>query len=336
MAAKNTFDKYLKQKAAFVEKGLKKYISQLKNTPKILTDAMDYSLNAGGKRVRPVLLIAAAEAFGKKADDVLAAAGAVEMLHTYSLIHDDLPSMDNDSLRRGKPTNHKVFGEDTSLLAGDAMLTYVFEVFSSINSKNISPADTLTALNMLAKYGGAQGMVGGQTSDVFAEGLITGKLPRITKIKKDSKVMKSKKLEYFLLPPAAKEVSAAEVLKYIHTNKTGALIKASVLCGAVLGGAKGEDLKQMGIYADNIGLVFQVVDDILDVTVSEKKLGKSGSDAQRGKLTYVTLYGVDYSRDYAHKLVTKAKEALSKIKGMKQDKKDALADMADFFISRTL
>ena len=167
----NTFDVYMKERAKLVEKNLSKYISKIENAPKILTDAMDYSLQAGGKRVRPILLMATAEAFGKKATDVMPAACAVEMLHTYSLIHDDLPCMDNDSLRRGKPTNHKVFGEDLALLAGDALLTYVFEVFAQNGKvKANGPENTLNALLHFANCAGASGMVGAQGGSIVNAG----------------------------------------------------------------------------------------------------------------------------------------------------------------------
>lgn len=320
------FEKYLIKNAAFTEKYLKAYISKLKNAPQVLKDAMGYSLTAGGKRVRPVLLLAAAEAFGLRREHAAPAAAAVEMLHTYSLIHDDLPSMDNDSLRRGRPTNHMVYGEDTALLAGDGMLTYVFDVFSQ--TKNVPPQNVLAAINCLAKNAGPEGMVGGQTADVFAEGLIKNDLKRIKKLKN----FKTKKLNYFLLPASVKNVSAQAVLKYIHMGKTAALIKASVECGALLAGAKGEALKNIRVYADNIGLVFQVADDILDVTATAKQLGKSNSDAQNGKLTYVTLFGLDYSKKYAAQLTTNAKKALDKIKGKNLE---PLYAMADFFTTRT-
>lgn len=328
------FEKILKQKAVFTEKILKKYISALKGAPSVLKDAMDYSLSAGGKRVRPALLLLTAKAFGLKEEYAAPAACAVEMLHTYSLIHDDLPSLDNDSLRRGRPTNHMVFGEDTALLAGDGMLTYVFQVFSS--AKNIAAENVLKALNAFAAYAGPEGMVGGQTADVFAEGLVTSDLKRIKKIKTQTPALKNKKPDYFLLPAGAKEVSAAAVLKYIHVGKTAALIKASVECGALLAGAEGENLKHIKNYAGNIGLVFQVADDILDVTVSEKKLGKSGSDAQRGKLTYVSLYGIEYSKKYARELVANAKRALDKIKIKDRALLEPLYGMADYFIERGL
>ncbi len=332
------FNKYLKERAQLVEKNLSKWIDKIPNSPKILTDAMAYSLQAGGKRVRPVLVMATAEAFGKKASDVLPAACALEMLHTYSLIHDDLPCMDNDDLRRGKPTNHKVFGEDLSLLAGDALLTYVFEVFAQNGKvKAIGAANTLQALQNFAHRAGASGMVGGQTADVYAEGMGTQEATslRAEKLKKTSKKLADKSLRYFLLPPTTKETTPETVLRYIHANKTGALIRASVETGALLAGAKGADLKYIQQYADCIGLVFQIVDDILDVTASAKQLGKSNSDAQNGKLTFVSLFGLEGSRKHAQLLIANAQKALDRLKNVKRKNLAPLYAMAEFFKTRT-
>jgi len=323
------FELFLKKQALFIEKYLDKYVSRLDGAPAILKDAMAYSLQAGGKRLRPTLLLTTAKAFGLKPENAAPAAAAIEMLQTYSLIHDDLPCMDNDSLRRGKPTNHKVFGEDTALLAGDGLLTYVFEIFAEAKAK---PENVLKSLAFLARAAGPQGMVGGQVADVFAEGLPANNLKRVKQIKKESKTLAKKNINYFLLPEKNKEISAEAVLKYIHVNKTGALIKASVLCGALLAGAKGKDLENIEIYSENTGLVFQVADDILDVTADAKQLGKSNSDAERGKLTYVSLYGLDYSKNYARLLVSNAKKALDKINNKNLA---PLYDMADFFIERT-
>lgn len=332
------FDTYLKQRANLVEKHLAKYIAKIPNSPKILTDSMDYSLQAGGKRVRPILAMATAEAFGKKAADVMPAACALEMLHTYSLIHDDLPCMDNDDLRRGKPTNHKVFGEDLALLAGDALLTYVFEVFAQNGKvKNIGAENTLAALQNFAHRAGASGMVGGQTADVYAEGMGTqdATSQRAEKLKKSSKKLSSKNIHYFLLPPTVKETTPENVLRYIHANKTGALICASVETGALLAGAKGADLKHIRQYADCIGLVFQIVDDILDVTASAKQLGKSNSDTEHGKLTFVSLFGLEGSRKHAQLLIAKAQKSLDALKNVKRKNLAPLYAMAEFFKTRT-
>ncbi|MBR4355465.1 MAG: polyprenyl synthetase family protein [Elusimicrobiaceae bacterium] len=334
----NKFDTYLKERAKLVEKNLAKYIAKIPNSPKILTDAMDYSLQAGGKRVRPVLLMATAEAFGKKAQDVLPAACAVEMLHTYSLIHDDLPCMDNDDLRRGKPTNHKVFGEDLALLAGDALLTYVFEVFAQNGKiKSIGAGNTLSALLNFAHCAGASGMVGGQTADVYAEGMGTQEAHsfRADKLRRSSKLLTKKTLHYFMLPPQVKETTPETILNYIHANKTGALIRGSVETGALLAGAKGSDLKYIQQYANCIGLVFQIVDDILDVTSSVKQLGKSNSDDKNGKLTFVSLYGLEGSRKHAQLLIAKAQKALGCLKNVRQKNLWPLYEMAEFFKTRT-
>ena len=217
----NDFNQYLKERAKLVEKNLSKYIGQIKNAPKILTDSMDYSLQAGGKRVRPILLMATAEAFGKKAADVMPAACAVEMLHTYSLIHDDLPSMDNDSLRRGKPTNHKVFGEDLSLLAGDALLTYVFETFAKNGKvKAVGAENTINALINFANCAGASGMVGGQTADVYAEGMGTSDAAsvRAEKIKKESKKLAGQILKIFYASPHRQRTYARNRFK-LHSRQ---------------------------------------------------------------------------------------------------------------------
>ncbi|MCL2888306.1 MAG: polyprenyl synthetase family protein [Elusimicrobia bacterium] len=331
------FEKYLKSKAAYVEKSLAEYIDGLAGAPEILKDAMNYSLSAGGKRVRPVLVMAAAEAFGKKYSDVTAAACAFEMVHTYSLIHDDLPSMDNDALRRGKPTNHKVFGEDTALLAGDALLTYAFEVFARNGDvKAVGPARTLRALAVFANGAGAQGMVGGQTADVFAEGLTVNNLKRVKKIKSESKTLARKNIKYFLVPETIKEINAETVLSYIHANKTGALIRTAIEAGAVLAGAAEQDIENMRRYGTAMGLAFQIVDDILDVTVSEKKLGKSGSDAANKKLTFVSLYGLETSRKYAKFVIEEAVAALNCVRGLNKKAAAPLYDMADFFLKRSM
>jgi geranylgeranyl diphosphate synthase type II len=329
------FEVLLSDKAKEIEKNLKKQISLIKNTPQIIKDSMAYSLNAGGKRVRPALLCWTAEAFGLKSLDVMPAACAIEMIHTYSLIHDDLPSMDNDDLRRGKPTNHKIFGEDLSLLAGDALLTYAFETLARNGAiKKVGAQNTLNALAALALRGGVGGMIGGQVSDIFAEGLLEGKSKRAAKLA-PLKYFKNKKPVYYLLPSEAKEVSAAEILKYIHKNKTGALIIAAAEMGALLAGAEGENLKNIRKYAAAIGFAFQVADDILDATSTAKKLGKTNSDAQNKKLTYVTLFGLEESKNAALKAVKEAACALNKLNLKDASKLKPLHYMAQFIVSRT-
>ncbi|MDR0952904.1 MAG: polyprenyl synthetase family protein [Elusimicrobiota bacterium] len=330
-----TFENYLNAQAKKVEEGINKQLKKIKNAPQIIIDAMAYSLNAGGKRVRPFLALETAKAFDLKTNDAMAAACAIEMVHTYSLIHDDLPSMDNDDLRRGKPTNHKVFGEDLSLLAGDGLLTFAFETLAQNGSiKTVGPARTLKAVLSLANYAGVSGMVGGQVSDIFAEGLMEGKSKRAAKLT-PLKYFKGKKPAYYLLPSEFKEVSAATILNYIHTNKTGALITTSVEMGALLAGVEGQNLKNIKKYAAAIGFAFQVVDDILDITATKKQLGKSNSDAENKKLTYATLFGLEASRQAAKNALADAQKALGSLKNVKAQNLTNLYAMAEFIVSRS-
>ena len=330
------FDTHLKKYTSFVEKGLKAEIKKIKNAPQIIIDAMAYSLEAGGKRLRPVLTLATAEIFGADKKDILPAACAVEMLHTYSLIHDDLPAMDNDSLRRGRPTNHKVYGTDLAILAGDGLLTYAFETLSNLqNNKKIKPQNLNFAINSLARFGGVRGMIGGQVADIFAEGILEGKSKRAQILLKNKLFKGSRLPHYFLLPKESKEISAAALLNYIHTNKTGALITTAVEVGALLGGAEGINLKNIKNYASKIGFAFQVVDDILDATVTAKQLGKSNSDAENKKLTFVTLYGLEESKKAAQKAVQEAHKALDNLKNVVKEKTVLLHELADFFLSRS-
>ena len=330
------FKTYLKNRADFVEKGLKAELKKIKNAPQIIIDAMAYSLQAGGKRLRPILTLATAEVFGADKKDILPAACAVEMLHTYSLIHDDLPAMDNDSLRRGRHTNHKVYGEDLAILAGDGLLTYAFETLSNLsNNKKIKPQNLALAIKSLANLGGVSGMIGGQVADIFAEGILEGKSKRAQILLKNKLFKGSKAPQYFLLPKECKEVSASALLTYIHANKTGALITTAVEIGALLAGATGENLKNIKTYAGTIGFAFQVVEDILDATAPAKQLGKSNSDAENKKLTFVTLYGLDTAKLAAKKAVESAIKALNNLKGVKKEKLVPLYDLASFFLSRS-
>ena len=328
-----SFEILLAKKAKEVETALKKQISLVANAPQIIKDSMAYSLEAGGKRVRPALVCWTAQAFGLKPAAVMPAACALEMIHTYSLIHDDLPSMDNDDLRRGKPTNHKIYGEDIALLAGDGLLTYAFEVIArNAAVKSVGAANTLRATAALAHYAGASGMVGGQVADIFAEGLLEGKSKRAAKLS-PLKYFKNKKPLYYLLPAQSREVCAASVLEYIHKNKTGALITAAVETGALLAGAQRGNLKNIRRYARATGFAFQVVDDILDATATKKQLGKSNSDASNKKLTYVALFGLEASKKAAGRALKEALAALAAIKNAKDLK--PLEDMAKFIVSRS-
>ncbi len=238
--------------------------------------AMEYSLRAGGKRLRPILMTETAEMCGGNADTVIPFAAAMEMIHTYSLIHDDLPCMDNDDLRRGKPTNHKVFGEGMAVLAGDALLNKAFEITSACT--DIAPEKVLRAINMLAVSSGTEGMIGGQVIDIESEG---------------------------------KPITLDE-LRYLHSLKTGAIIRSACTIGALLGGGSEEDIAACDEYALNLGIAFQICDDILDVVGDEEKLGKPvGSDEASGKNTYVSLIGLDRSKELAAEFTEKAVNALA-------------------------
>lgn len=262
---------YLARQKALVEEALDASLSA--TNPQTIYQSMRYSLLAGGKRLRPILCLATCEMMGGTVEMSMPTACALEMIHTMSLIHDDLPSMDNDDYRRGKLTNHKVYGEDIAILAGDGLLAYAFE-FIVENTQNVPPASLLKVISRLARAVGAEGLVGGQVVDLESEGN-----PEIT----------------------------VDTLHFIHTHKTGALLEACVYCGAVLGGATSEDLERLTTYAKNIGLAFQIIDDILDVTATQEELGKTaGKDLQAKKATYPSLWGIEESKVQANKLIEEA------------------------------
>ena len=241
-----------------------------------LADSMEYSLTAGGKRLRPILLMAAADAVGAKGTDFIQAACGIEMIHTYSLIHDDLPAMDNDDYRRGKLTNHKVYGEAMAILAGDALLTQAFEVI--LRQKNATPEVLLQVVNEMSIAAGPNGMVGGQVIDMLSEGK---RIPM-------------------------------EELRKMHMGKTGALFRAAIRSGAILAGATEEQLMALTTYADRFGLAFQITDDILDVVGDEAVIGKPvGSDERNNKSTYVTLTSLEEARRLAADTVKEAVGALT-------------------------
>lgn len=260
--------------------------------------AMKYSLMAGGKRLRPVLALAVCDMLAGNRSIVLPYACAVEMIHTYSLIHDDLPAMDDDDYRRGVPTNHKVFGEAIAILAGDALLNKAFELMLSVTLEvDEKLKERVKAMNIIATSSGAEGMIRGQMVDMESEGA------EITK----------------------------ETLEYMHRYKTGALIKAPILSSAVLCGASEEEMEQLSRYAENIGLAFQIKDDIMDVESSMELMGKAtGSDAASGKSTYVTLYGVEEAEELLEKSVTAAVDAI----GHFGEKAAFLKDIAIFIKER--
>lgn len=243
-------------------------------------NAMRYSLLSGGKRIRPILLLEFYSLFGGRAEGALNFAAAIEMIHTYSLIHDDLPCMDNDDMRRGRPSCHKAFGYDTALLAGDALLTHAF--FAAANAADIPPERVSRAISVLAQKAGIYGMVGGQVMDLDFE----------------------------------KNGANGEELTAMYIKKTSCLLEAAAMCGAVLAGADEETVKKTEEYAENLGLAFQIIDDILDCTADEKTLGKPiGSDKKNGKTTFVTLFGLDGAKQKAALLTKKAEDILNGFSG---------------------
>ena len=298
--------KYLQEKKVIVDSALERYFpnppegeGELKPS-NALHKAIRHSLLNGGKRIRPILSIAAFEAVGGKGDHILPFACALEMIHTYSLIHDDLPAMDNDDFRRGKPTCHKMFGEAIGILAGDGLLTEAFKLMttrSSWDGPSNDKALILDVVHEIAQAAGISGMVGGQVADIESEG---------------------------------KEVDLP-LLQYIHTHKTGAMILASIRVGATLGGASGETLQAFTRYAERIGLAFQIIDDILNVEGKAIALGKStGTDLSRGKATYPSLLGLEESKRRATELVQLAVESLKPY----GPEADPLREIARFIIAR--
>ncbi len=268
---------FSKQYKTLVEERMREIVSQLE-APEILKESMLYSLEAGGKRIRPLLLFATLKAFGRAPEAGKDVAAAIEMVHTYSLIHDDLPSMDDDDLRRGKPTNHKVYGEATAILAGDALLTLSFNLLSQIPADIADANVKLSLVNMLSNAAGAEGMVGGQVSDMEGEG---------------------------------KNLSLEE-LEYIHINKTGRMLVYSVLAGAEIANADAETKTKLSNFAHHIGLAFQIRDDILDLEGTVDQIGKPvGSDTENEKSTYPSLLSLSGAKQELDRHIRAAKQALS-------------------------
>lgn len=269
---------YIKDKCQLIDQTLDQLIPQQAELPPVVYEAMRYSLFAGGKRLRPVLLMAAADAVGAQGEQYAHVACGLEMIHTYSLIHDDLPSMDNDDYRRGKLTNHKVYGEASALLAGDALLTSAFEVM--LSQPDVEAKVLLSVVKEIAVSAGAQGMIGGQMVDLLSEG----------------------------------KTIDIETLRYMHSAKTGALFKASLRAGALLAGAGPEKTAMLTTYAEQFGLAFQITDDILDVIGTQEKLGKPiGSDERNHKATYVTLYSLPEAQRMAQEAGDKALAAIASL-----------------------
>ena len=305
---------YLKEKRELVDSYLKSYFGT-PFLPSVLHEAMRYSLFAGGKRIRPILALASYEACGGNPEYIVPQASALELIHTYSLIHDDLPAMDNDEFRRGKPTNHKVFGEAMAILAGDALITEAFLMMTDINPpfikggmgglfssdkqviSPISQSALLRVIREVAMASGARGMVGGQAQDMLSESLEPDR----------------------------------DTLYFIHLHKTAALITTSVRMGPILADIGGDILKALTRYGENVGLTFQIIDDILDIEGNTEELGKSaGSDKKKKKMTYPSLYGLEGSRLRAQKLILEAIDALR----IFSSEADPLREIASYLIKR--
>jgi len=289
---------YLDERRALVEAGLKRFLPAETTMPSELHQAMHYSLFAGGKRLRPTLTIAAAEAVGGRAADVLPVACAFECIHTYSLIHDDLPAMDDDDLRRGRPTCHTVFGQAMAILAGDALLTEAFALLTNpAFVAHLDPVLLRTVIYEIALAAGSQGMAGGQAVDILSE---------------------------------EKAIEAA-LLDYIHTHKTGALILCALRAGAHLGGATAAELDAITGYGTAVGLAFQIADDILDIEGEEAARGKRiGGDQSRGKATYPALVGLEEAKREAQRLAQEAFDALASF----HHRADPLREIARFIVAR--
>ncbi|MCL6570500.1 MAG: polyprenyl synthetase family protein [Bacillus sp. (in: Bacteria)] len=289
-------DSFAQEHKLLLEDELRTLVENL-DTEQIIKDSMIYSLEAGGKRIRPLLLFATLDAFGIPPRKGVLAASAIEMVHTYSLIHDDLPSMDNDDLRRGKPTNHKVYGEAIAILAGDALLTYSFEVIGKIPTEFASPTTLLELVIEMAKATGAEGMVGGQVADMEGEG-------------------KSLTLEE---------------LEYIHIHKTGKLLAFSVIAGAILAGASQNQLTNLSSFANHLGLAFQIQDDILDLVGNQQVIGKPvGSDTANLKSTYPRLLSLEGAKEALQNQINLSKVFLKRT-GLKMN---LLMEITDLVASR--
>ena len=286
---------YVAERTARVDATLDRLLPSESTAPTRLHQAMRYSVFGAGKRLRPVLCLAATEAIGGDTEPALIPAAAVEILHTYTLIHDDLPAMDDDTLRRGRATCHIAFDEATAILAGDALLTLSFEWLTQ--TRCAPPHSAIDLVRELATASGSTGVIGGQMAD------IEGETTPLT----------------------------IEQLVYIHTHKTGDLIRAAVRLGAMTAGATDVQLAALTAYAEHIGLAFQIADDVLNATGTAEQLGKAaGTDAALGKMTYVAAYGVEGAREKAAALITRAKAALAKLPG----NTEPLAALADYVVTR--
>jgi geranylgeranyl diphosphate synthase type II len=298
MMSESAFEAYLQDRRALVDASLDLLLPKTDHPPRTLSEAMRYSVFAGGKRIRPILCLAATDAVGGNLEEVMPVACALECIHTYSLIHVDLPAMDNDDLRRGRPTSHKVYGEDLAILAGDALLTEAFAILAGVGSRpGTHPERLLAVIASVARAAGVLGMVGGQVLDVQSEG---------------------KPVE-------------AELLYSMHARKTGAMIEVSATAGALLSGAEAKDNDSLREYGRLIGLAFQVADDILNVSGDARRMGKNtGSDASRGKMTFPALLGLAGSRKKLAALLRPATAALNGFDA----KADPLRSLAQYIMER--
>jgi geranylgeranyl diphosphate synthase type II len=298
MTAPETITHYLARRAAEVNEWLDRLVPSETTPPEQLHRAMRYSLLAGGKRLRPALVLAAGEAFGADTDDLMPAACAIEMIHTYSLIHDDLPAMDNDDLRRGRPTCHKAFGEAVAILAGDALLTQAFRVLAADTPNRDADCQVRVIREIATAAGTVEALIGGQMADIEGEG---------------------------------KNVDAL-TLEYIHNSKTGAMISTSVVVGGIVSGAGAEQIEKLREYGRRIGLAFQIADDILDVTSTSELLGKTpGKDNAVSKATYPAIHGMEASEARARQLVD---EAVAIAASLDLETR-VLKDIARFIIARS-
>lgn len=303
----NDLKHYLDFHGKRINRALMKFLPKATEKPRVIHEAMRYSIAAGGKRLRPILVIAGAETCRGKAVDVLPTACAMELIHTYSLIHDDLPSMDDDDLRRGKPTNHKVFGENVAILAGDALLTHAFHLMAQNASKNrVDSRAVIKVIKIVSEAAGTSGMVGGQAADIEAD---KGRWKKMGK---------------------AEFTSPKNLLEFIHLNKTAALIRASLVAGGTLAQGTSREIRALDNYGKCIGLAFQITDDILDQVGDKQKLGKRGSDKANQKLTYPALYGIDRSRKVAAALIAQAQKSLKPFEKSAQ----ILHALASYILSR--
>ncbi len=288
---------YLSASKGRVDEYLERLLPAEPTEPSTIHRAMRYSVFAGGKRIRPILVLASGESLAGDCDLLLHIGAGIEMMHTYSLIHDDLPALDNDDIRRGLPTCHKVFGEAIAILAGDSLMTRCYQILADLPKASDSTKIDIIR-EIAAATGTIKGMIGGQVVDLESEG---------------------------------KSVSAA-ALEYIHDSKTGALLRACVRCGAMAAGAGMEELRTLTEFGNKIGLAFQIVDDILDITSSSEMLGKTaGKDAKVKKATYPAFYGIENSRQKARELVTSATENIRDF----GKRADSLRGLAQFILSRT-